>query len=523
MTTGTLVRGRRPATGRRARGGALAQVGGPQVAIAAVAGLIVGAFASAVGVLPVIVVVLGVVTVLGVAAAAIVGQLERLLLAAIVLDISFPIDKHFDYQTSSAALGALGGLSVSVTTIAIVMLYGLWIAEALSVRGTHEHRRRLAVSVPLALYLAFVAIAATGARDTALASFELMLLVQTFLVFVYIANRVRTRSDVRFIVVLLVAGLALQAFLTVWLRYTGQDLRIGALSGRVDVRSDAGSSPTERIGGTVGSPNTAAAYFTLLIAPALALLLTSVPRRYKQLAFLAFPLGAVAVILTLSRGGWVALGLSIMVFCIVALWRGWLPLPYFLLIAGVFLLALLPFHDVIAERVTGSDEGSAQSRFPLMQLAWNVIKDHPLTGVGTNNFAVVLPQYVTPQFSSDWIYTVHNKYLLVWAEVGLGGLIAFVWFLVETLRKGWACVKSADPLIAPIALGFTAAVVGQMAHMFFDIFHSRPQVQSLWIVAGVITAMYGITQEERVTEPVTRRSRSRTGRVPLEPSSVRQG
>jgi O-antigen ligase len=523
MTTGTRVRGRRSAIGRRGTSGLLSDVGGAPVAIAILAGTIVGVFASSVGALPAIVVVLGVATVLGVAAAAVVGQLERLLLAAIVLDISFPIDKHFDYQTDSAALGALGGLSVSVTTLAIVMLYGLWIAEALAARRANEERRRIAVSVPLALYLAFVAIAATGARDTALASFELMLLVQTFLVFVYVANRVRTRSDVRFIVVLLVAGLALQAFMTIWLRYTGQDLRIGGLSGRVDVRSDVGSAQTERIGGTVGSPNTAAAYFTLLIAPALALLLTDVPRRYKQLAFLAFPLGAVGVILTLSRGGWVALGLSMMVFSVVALWRGWLPLPYFLLLAGVFLVALLPFHDVIAERVTGSDEGSAQSRFPLMHLAWNIIKDHPLTGVGTNNFAVVLPQYVTPEFSRDWIYTVHNKYLLVWAEVGLAGLVAFVWFLLETLRKGWACVRSADPLLAPIALGFTAAIVGQMAHMFFDIFHSRPQVQSLWLVAGVITAMYGITQEEQATEAVPRRSRSATGRLPLEPSGVRQG
>ena len=31
---------------------------------------------------------------------------------------------------------------------------------------------------------------------------------------------------------------------------------------------------------------------------------------------------------------------------------------------------------------------------------------------------------------------------------------------------------------------------GQMAHMYFDIFHSRPQVQTLWLVAALIIAMH---------------------------------
>ena len=75
-------------------------------------------------------------------------------------------------------------------------------------------------------------------------------------------------------------------------------------------------------------------------------------------------------------------------------------------------------------------------------------------------------------------------------------------------------MRSADPLIAPLGLGFTAAIIGQMGHMFFDVFHSRPQVQSLWIVAAVVAAMHRIaTQEEPVAAEVPRRAR----RFALEP------
>jgi hypothetical protein len=40
-----------------------------------------------------------------------------------------------------------------------------------------------------------------------------------------------------------------------------------------------------------------------------------------------------------------------------------------------------------------------------------------------------------------------------------------------------------------MALGFTAALMGQMIHMQVDIYSSRPQVQMLFVVAALIGAM----------------------------------
>jgi len=76
-----------------------------------------------------------------------------------------------------------------------------------------------------------------------------------------------------------------------------------------------------------------------------------------------------------------------------------------------------------------------------------------LLGVGSNNFSTVMEGYVTRELQRDFLYTVHNKYLLVWTEVGVGGLLAYLAFLFGVLRKGWACWKSNDPLLAPLALG----------------------------------------------------------------------
>jgi O-antigen ligase len=92
-------------------------------------------------------------------------------------------------------------------------------------------------------------------------------------------------------------------------------------------------------------------------------------------------------------------------------------------------------------------------------------------------------------FSGEFLYTVHNKYLLVWAETGIGGLIAFVWLLVATVRQGSKCWLSRDALFGPLALGCTAAVIGLMVQMNLDPFRSGAAIHLLWLLAGLVSVM----------------------------------
>ena len=146
------------------------------------------------------------------------------------------------------------------------------------------------------------------------------------------------------------------------------------------------------------------------------------------------------------------------------------------------------FHETISRRLTGDDVGSARGRVPLMMMAWNIISDRPAFGVGANNYTQALRPR-TPEFGNEWLFTVHNQYLLVWAETGVVGLAAYLWFLLATLRRGWQVWKRADPVLAPLSLAFTAALMGQMIHMQVDIYSSRPQIELLFVVAALIGAM----------------------------------
>jgi O-antigen ligase len=99
-------------------------------------------------------------------------------------------------------------------------------------------------------------------------------------------------------------------------------------------------------------------------------------------------------------------------------------------------------------------------------------------------------RYVTSEFRQGFLYTVHNKYMLVWAEIGTFGLLAYLAFLFGTLRKGWQCWKRNDHVVAILALGFTTAIAGQMVDMGVDIFRGRSVTQLLWLIAGLLAAMH---------------------------------
>jgi O-antigen ligase len=417
--------------------------------------------------------------------AMIVGSLRRLLLAAVIVDIPFQWDVHLFYRPAEAELGAIGGLGLSVTTIALAGLYALWLAEAL-VSPQTAASGRLRASLPLAAYVVLTALSLLAARDPALAAFEVALLVQTLFLFVYVASTVRSHADVRFVTIVLLGTLLVQALAMLAMRYSSLDLsRIGLSS-----NPQPGSGPfADRVTGTVGSPNTAASYLVPVLLPAVTLLAASVSRRLKALALLAFAFGLAALVLTFSRGGWVGFALGSALAFVAARRRGWLSGRAWLAVAvGAAVLATL-FGATIASRLTTDDRGAAYSRVPLMKLAGEVIRDEPLLGVGPNNFAFALPEFAGPDFTYEWLYTVHNKYLLVWAETGLAALLAFLAFLVVTLRRGWRCWQGHDPFMSPLALGLTAGVVGTMAHMTVEIFNTRAQVQLVCLVAALLAAM----------------------------------
>jgi hypothetical protein len=419
--------------------------------------------------------------------ALVVGDLRRVLLAVVLFDIPLHWDVNLAWRPDAVAVGAVGGISISATTLALVGLYALWIAERTAGR---THPLRLWPALPLIAYVGVTALSLVVADDRQLGVFELLLLLQTLLLFLYVANEVRSQEDVVFIVVGLLAAFLLES--TVMIAQSALGISFQGIGLSSNTRELVGATASDlRAGGTIGGANAAAAYIAMLLPISMVVLWMDVAAWIKRFALVATAVGVVALVFTYSRGGWLAAIVAALFVTVVAVNRGDIPGGRVAAAGAVVLLLLVPFHGRIEARLSGQTQGAAYSqnaRLPLIKLAWKVIQDQPVLGVGANNFAPAISRYAGPEFSGAWLRTVHSLYFLAWAEAGIGALLALLWFLGSSLRRGWRAAARGGPL-SPLALGLTASILGAMVTMGVERFISRPLVELLWLTAALLVAV----------------------------------
>jgi hypothetical protein len=408
--------------------------------------------------------------------------LERSLLGLAILEIPLQVDAYYMYQEHLAESGAVNGINVSITTICLVGLYALWLWDAVTLPRPAAGRK--AFSFSLAAYLGVVALSSFVAEIELLAISYFALLLQAFMLLLYIANRIQNRNDVVFVMGMLAVSLALQGSLIVASalitpRLMGNPIALGPV--------EITAWPDGRLCGTLTTPVAAGSYLALLLLPVASLRLTPVSTRLKSLALVAAATGTLAVCLTQSRGSVLAVVVAVAVFGALMLRRRWLPkwaIATALLLAA---LAAYPLVEMFQNRVVASDQGSAESRIHLAQIAWQLIQDHAVVGVGAGNYYEAAETYANASpFRSEWFYTVHCTYLLAWAEVGAIGLCAFVGFLAGAMHCGWKIWQLRDPLLSVLALAIAVTILGQMVHMFVDLFNSRAYIQTLSCTAGIV-------------------------------------
>lgn len=150
-----------------------------------------------------------------------------------------------------------------------------------------------------------------------------------------------------------------------------------------------------------------------------------------------------------------------------------------LAIVAVALLVSLPGEDLDRYLVAGWErlfwgmktetlayDTSTQMRVMEITHAVQSIAQHPLLGIGLGNLyrpAIAGDRYYNPEYPGFGLrWYIHNAYLWVWIDMGLMGLIPFIWLYAGCVVRGvkhWRGIR--DPKLRPVVLGLTLAILGQ--------------------------------------------------------------
>lgn len=225
----------------------------------------------------------------------------------------------------------------------------------------------------------------------------------------------------------------------------------------------AGDTAVNRAVGSFSDPNIFAAVLAIALPAALVLAVTAAGVA-RAVAAGATLLIAIGLALTLSRGGMLAAAAGALVL---------LRLPVVRRLASIAAIGLaalvafgaqppagLPQVDIVLDRVASSrsvSDSTTDQRAQLYRTTPAIIADHPLTGIGANQFALVAPRYGIVDPTTGFTFEhPHNALLTVAVELGVFGLAALVWLgvgLVSVLHRAHG------PLAVAVAAGLTTVAV----------------------------------------------------------------
>jgi len=415
------------------------------------------------------------------------GDPKRFLLFFLILDISLNID--INLGNNPAISDDPNGWNISIANISLVILYLLWFAELLSKKKKNKFKFYPEMSIPMLGLIGTGLLSFMNTTSVLFSSYEILQLFELFLMFLYVANHIHEEKDIKLILYALFVGIILQALLVVLQFFTKTQYDFL-------LKVNAYTDPLFRPSGSFGHANGVAGYLAPLLAICISLYLSKIKIVRPWFVLLTLMLGAVALASTLSRGGWISFIIAVWIMFVVNLHYQWLKIPPNLVLISIIglLIVSVAFGASIVYR-TSSDFEPILSRIPLMTIAFNMIKAQPLFGIGVNTFAQQLPNYTQGIPPGTWLYVVHSKYLIIWAEDGIFGLFFFVWFLVSIFRKGIKLVRNNNPFYSPLALGITAGLAGFSIHMFGDTFQTRGLVYTLWLLAALLVGVETLSRK----------------------------
>lgn len=205
---------------------------------------------------------------------------------------------------------------------------------------------------------------------------------------------------------------------------------------------------------TFPHPNVLAGY--ILVTQTI-ILFTGALTKKKWLVLI---LSSLSLILTMSRVVLVLWLVLVVIYFLLNYAKRLLPLVLGFLI---FILVVSPF----TERFFVLSDESTTIRVMLVKDAVAIFSAHPIVGVGLYNFIPSLSQLPFSFPTLFYLQPVHNIFLLVVTELGLLGLITFIWFFWLVAKRVIGQLKLHHYL--PLILLCTVIIIGNEDHYFFTL------------------------------------------------------
>ncbi|MFA6475414.1 MAG: O-antigen ligase family protein [Patescibacteria group bacterium] len=253
-----------------------------------------------------------------------------------------------------------------------------------------------------------------------------------------------------------------------------------------------------RIQSTALEPLYFANYLLIPLSLAIALWLSKSSKIKPWWLFALIALGGINFILTVSRGGYIALAATLLCLAI-AYWKQLLkptiiiPLIISVAIAGGVayqFLGLTEQVNTFTEHVMNIFGGASYSeRVETFDIAERIWWQHPWVGIGPGSFGPYASYhpYIVP---SDGYKIVNNEYIELLAETGVLGLACYIIMMIMLyIRSVKALLHGTDPFMRHVLIALLAALTGILVqYNTFSVLY----IMHIWFLIGLMVTVQNI-------------------------------
>lgn len=407
------------------------------------------------------------------------------------------INVHY-WVTQPLEMNFIGNTSPTAITIPLPILPALLLLchqLCVSTQGQSPFRWGRPITLPAWLFFSVSLISVFFSQVRLYGKFSLVELLHFYLVFLTTLNIMRSKDDLDLALkmLLIVLGLQccvffLQTAFEVSFSATGQIMRTG-------IAGDTGM----RANGTVGTvPSAFATFIEPLTFIALALFQTGERAALRFWGGVLALMGLAAIALTLNRSSWVGIVIGFFVFELLCCYteprkRHFMKFLLGLVVLSCIFLVLFP---LLSPRIADK-ANSLETRLDLIGPAIQLIKAHPLLGVGPGAYPFVVRQYIGN--FTGWLYYVHNDYLLIWAERGALGLIAWLWWFFAGMRQANRARRTLPQPYRALAIGCLTGFVVLLWELCLNSYEPFSSTALIWFLFGMLLAANDMSAQSRST------------------------
>lgn len=233
------------------------------------------------------------------------------------------------------------------------------------------------------------------------------------------------------------------------------------------------------------------------------------PTSFAGWLIMLLPIGLSACLFDLHRSAlriWTGVVCAILIYALIfsytkAAWIGFLTSLLFIgllrkkRMVPVVLLLFLVLPAVLPRQMIDYVQKEIQlssnlDRIELWKGAWNMFLQHPLIGIGLNTFT---PNYAKFGVTNTAIAAgyAHNTFLQIMAELGLFGLMTFIWILAAFFNSTIMFYRSTrERFYRSILLGLVAGLIAFLVQSSVDTnLYSLQLAVLFWFIIGFTVSL----------------------------------